>query len=116
MHNFKNLRIWNEAMELVTVVYKLTLDFPSEEKFGLTQQIRRSAVSIPSNIAEGASRNTNKEFKYFLGIANGSCAELITQLLICERLGYGNSAAITELTERLEILKGRTSKLQLTFS
>ena len=81
MNNFKELKIWIKAMNVVTDVYKATLNFPGDEKFGLTSQIRRCAVSIPSNIAEGAGRNTNGEFRQFLGIANGSCYELQTQLM-----------------------------------
>ena len=75
-------------MALVEVVYKLTTSFPDEEKFGITTQMRRSAVSIPSNIAEGAGRNSKKEFKNFLGIANGSLNELFTQLELSNRLGF----------------------------
>ena len=86
MHNFQELKIWKKAMAVVEEVYTLSSQFPPEEKFGLTSQIRRCAVSIPSNIAEGAGRNTDGEFKNFLGIANGSSNELITQLLISVRL------------------------------
>src|SRR5690606_31265320 len=82
MNNLKELKIWNRAMELAVQVYKATETFPAEEKFGLTSQSRRAAVSIPSNIAEGAGRNSVKEFNNFLGIANGSSYELQTQLII----------------------------------
>ncbi len=82
MHNLKELKIWNKAIDLTVDVYKATASFPSEERYGLTSQARRSAVSIPSNIAEGAGRNSNKEFSNFLGIANGSSYELQTQLVI----------------------------------
>ena len=75
-------------MDLVEKVYAITSTFSSEEKYGLTSQIRRCAVSIPSNIAEGAGRNSNKEFRHFLGIANGSTSELNTQLLLSIRIGY----------------------------
>lgn len=78
----KKLKVWQLAMEIVVDVYKLTESFPSEEKFGLTSQMRRCAVSIASNIAEGAARNTHKEFTNFLHIAQGSLAELDTQLEI----------------------------------
>ncbi|RYZ82119.1 MAG: four helix bundle protein, partial [Proteobacteria bacterium] len=71
MHNYKKLKAWQEAVELVVEVYKITREFPSSEKFGLISQINRSAVSIPSNIAEGAGRNSNGEFNQFLGIASG---------------------------------------------
>ncbi len=86
MHRFEELKIWQKAMNVVENSYKQTANFPKEEKYGLTSQIRRSAVSIPSNIAEGAGRNSNGEFKQFLGIANGSSFELLTQLYLSERL------------------------------
>lgn len=78
--------IWNKSIELSTKVYELTSIFPSDEKFGITSQIKRSSVSIASNIAEGAGRNTNKEFVHFLGIANGSSYELQTQIIIAQKL------------------------------
>lgn len=84
----KRLKVWQLAMEIVTDVYKLTESFLSEEKFGLTSQMRRCAVSVPSNIAEGAARNTHKEFINFLHIAQGSLAELDTQLEIALRLRF----------------------------
>lgn len=86
MHRFEELKIWQKAMNVVENSYKQTANFPKEEKYGLTSQIRRSAVSIPSNIAEGAGRNSTGEFKQFLGIANGSSFELLTQLYLSERL------------------------------
>lgn len=88
MNNYKELKVWQKSIELAEEVYKITLNFPVEEKFGLISQIRRSAVSIPSNISEGAGRNSNKEFRNFLGIANGSSNELNTQLLISVKIGY----------------------------
>ncbi len=87
MHKLTDLKIWQKAIDVADRVYKITSLFPKEEIYGLTGQIRRSAVSIASNIAEGAGRNTNKEFKHFLGIANGSSYELQTQILIARRLG-----------------------------
>ena len=86
MHNLKELKIWNKSIDLAVEVYKATADFPKEEKFNLTSRTRRAAVSVPSNIAEGAGRNSNKEFIHFLGIANGSSYELQTQLIISNRL------------------------------
>lgn len=86
MHRFEELKIWEKAMDVTEQCYRATENYPSEEKYGLTSQIRRSAVSIPSNIAEGAGRNTNGEFKQFLGIANGSSFELLTQLYLSKRL------------------------------
>jgi len=84
----KDLDVWKAAMELAKLVYLITSKFPKEELYGLTQQIRRSAVSIPSNIAEGAARNSRKEFIQFLHISLGSLAELETQLLLSEKLGF----------------------------
>lgn len=76
MHNFKELKIWQRSMNLAEQVYKIVADFPKEERYGLTAQIRSCAVSIPSNISEGAGRATKKQFKYFLEISMGSCNEL----------------------------------------
>lgn len=97
----KKLRAWQVAMEIVTDVYKLTEEFPAEEKFGLASQMQRCAVSIPSNIAEGAARNTNKEFINFLHIAQGSLAELDTQLEISKRLDYANNESLNALESKL---------------
>lgn len=101
MHNLKELKIWKKAIDLTTEVYKATANFPSEEKFGLTSQIRRSAVSVPSNIAEGAGRNSNKEFNHFLGIANGSSYELQTQLIISQNLDLVSEEIATLLLNEL---------------
>jgi four helix bundle protein len=77
-------------MELVVTIYRNTSTFPQEEKYGLTSQIRRAAVSIPANIAEGAARQSSKEFRHFLSIAQGSASELETELLLAQRLGFLN--------------------------
>ncbi len=87
MHH-KDLEAWKKSIELVTEIYKLTQNFPEEERFGLSSQIRRAAISIPSNIAEGCARSTDKDTLRFLDIALGSCAELETQLIIAESLGF----------------------------
>jgi four helix bundle protein len=84
----KNLKVWQKAMDLVLKVYQETNSCPTSETYGLTSQTRRAAVSIPSNIAEGASRRTKKEFLQFLYIARGSLSELDTQFELAERLGY----------------------------
>ncbi|MCL8007728.1 four helix bundle protein [Gelidibacter japonicus] len=86
MHRFEELKIWQKAMDITENCYRATENFPEEEKYGLTSQLRKSAISIPSNIAEGAGRNTNGEFMQFLGIANGSSFELLTQLYLSKRL------------------------------
>ncbi|WP_075590347.1 four helix bundle protein [Labilibacter marinus] len=88
MHNFRELKVWQKSRVLVKTVYSLTVQLPNEETFGLTSQIRRSVVSIPSNIAEGAGRGTDKDFNRFLDIAYGSCFELETQLILCVDLNY----------------------------
>ncbi len=86
MHILEDLKVWNKAMDIAVETYKLSAQFPAEEKYGLTGQIRRSAVSVPSNIAEGAGRNNPAEFKNFLGIVNGSSYELFTQLVLSYKL------------------------------
>lgn len=86
--SYRDLNVWKKAVDLVTDVYRLTAEFPKNEAFGLTSQIQRAAVSLPSNIAEGHARNSDKKFNHFLGISLGSLAELETQLIIAERLRY----------------------------
>ena len=86
--SYKDLVVWQKAMELVTAVYRATTSFPKDELFGSTSQLRRAAVSIPSNIAEGQGRLSEKEFRFFLGQARGSLMEVETQLQIAENLGY----------------------------
>ncbi|MFQ6611384.1 MAG: four helix bundle protein [Fidelibacterota bacterium] len=86
MKNFKKLQIWQQGMELVKKVNKLSKSLPSSEKYGLTNQITRATVSIPSNIAEGSSRNSEKDYQHFLQIALGSSFEVETQLLIMQKL------------------------------
>lgn len=96
MNNFKELKVWHKAVDLAVYIYKVTESFPEAEKFGMTSQMRRSATSISSNIAEGAGRNGKKEFANFLGIANGSASELSSQLVIAGRLNYVTEVQITE--------------------
>lgn len=86
MHNFEKLKIWQKAMDIAVAVYEISALLPIDERFNLIHQIKKCAVSIPSNIAEGLGRNHNKEFIQFLGIANGSAFELITQLILAKRL------------------------------
>lgn len=114
MHNFQELRVWQEAMNLVVEVYRITRQFPPEEKYGLTSQLRKSAVSIPSNIAEGAGRNTNNEFYHFLGISNGSSCELQTQLLVAKNENYADPDEMLDLFNKTESVKRMAYKLQLT--
>lgn len=101
MHKYQELNVWKKAMDLVTSTYKLTDNFPSKEQFGLTSQINRCSVSIASNIAEGAGRNSKKEFNQFLGIAAGSLFELETQLLISSRVGYSKEEEIKSLVDSI---------------
>ena len=88
MHNYRELKIWQRAMDLAVEVYKNTSSFPVEERFALTLQIHKSAVSIPSNISEGAGRDSDGQFQYFLEISMGSCNELQTQIELSRRLNY----------------------------
>lgn len=103
MRPHKKLEIWKKGIEFVTKIYKLTRGFPDNEKFGLVSQMRRSAVSIPSNIAEGAARVSKKEFVRFLSIAQGSTSELETQLIISNNLGFLEERDIYLLDELDEI-------------
>ena len=98
MGTHEDLDVWKLSMNLVVDIYTLTKSFPSDEKFGLISQLRRAAVSVPSNIAEGAARKSDKENLQFLYIALGSIAEIETQLLISERLGFCDSGIVLKQT------------------
>ena len=102
MHNLKEIKVLRKAIELSALIYVTVSNFPMEEKYGLTSQIRRSAVSIASNIAEGAGRFSTKEFIYFLGIANGSSYELQTQLMIAHELKLIEKQALEDLLSKIE--------------
>ena len=108
MNSHKDLEVWQKSMDFAIVMYRLTERFPQEERFGLLSQIRRAAVSIPSNISEGAARNSKKEFVQFLYIALGSASELETQLLIAKKLAYleDESAVIDDLLSIQRMLMG----------
>ncbi len=86
MHNFRELKVWNKAIEIVEGIYLLAKKLPESEKFAFTSQITRCSISIPSNIAEGAGRGTNKDFIRFLNMATGSCYELETQLILINKI------------------------------
>jgi four helix bundle protein len=86
MRNFKQLRVWQDAISVVECIYQLTAEFPGQEKYGLVSQLRRCAVSVPSNIAEGCGRTSDPDFARFLDVANGSAFELETQLIIAQKL------------------------------
>ncbi len=102
--NFRELDIWKKGIELVKVVYKATEKFPHHELYGLTSQMRRCAVSVPSNVAEGFRRRHPKEFKQFLNIALGSLAELETQIIIAKELGYVGNEDEKNLLELIDHL------------
>jgi len=109
----KDLDVWKKAMDLAAQVYSLTARFPKEELYGLTSQIRRSAVSIPSNIAEGAARHSRKEFIQFLHIASGSVAELETQRLLAIRMGFiPGESIISHVEEVRKLLLGLRRSLK----
>ncbi len=99
--NHRDLIVWQKAMKLVILIYRLTQKFPKEETYGLSSQMRRAAVSIPSNIAEGRRRNSENDYKHFLDIAFGSGAELETQLEIAKQLEYGGAKDIELVFEIL---------------
>lgn len=101
MHNFEKLKIWQKAMDIAVEVYEISMLLPDDEKFNLIHQIKKCSVSIPSNIAEGSGRNSNKEFVQFLGIANGSTFELITQLILSKRLNLINEEIVQPVINQL---------------
>lgn len=105
MNKIKDLKLWVKSMDLALDIYKITEDYPKEEKYGLTSQVRRSAVSIPSNIAEGAGRNTHPEFNNFLGYANGSMNELETQIILSQRLDLIHTDKAEVLISKIEEVK-----------
>lgn len=98
----KKLDVWNAAMELVVGIFKRTANFPKDQRFGLADQMRRAAVSVPSNIAEGAARQTKKEFMNFLFVAKGSLSELDTQLELAMRLDYLDATSWRQCNEQTE--------------
>lgn len=118
--NVRELDVWKVSMDLVAEVYRATRSWPKEELYGLTSQIRRAAVSIPSNVAEGQGRNSTQEFLRFLGISYGSLMEVQTQLLIAERLGFldGTQAKeVVQLAERVaKLINGLKRSLNLKLS
>ena len=104
MKTHKNLEVWKKSIDFVVSLYQATKSFPSEEKFGLSSQLQRAAVSIPSNIAEGAARNYPKEFIQFLYISLASSAEIETQLIISEKLEYIKTEEYEKLTSELNTI------------
>ncbi len=104
MHKYKDLEVWKKSVDLTEKVYQLTDSFPDKERFGLISQIRRCAVSIPSNIAEGAGRNGKKEFNHFLSISVGSLFELETQLIISNRVNYIEKEKLDEILQEISTI------------
>jgi four helix bundle protein len=116
MGNYKELFVWQKSVDFVTDIYSYTKDFPKEELYSLTNQIRRCSISIPSNIAEGHSRRSQIDYVQFLKIARGSCAELETQLIISKNLNYLNiidfEVLILKCEEIAKMLNALITKLQ----
>lgn len=115
MRNFKELKIWQKGFEIAAKSFKLTASFPKEEKYGITSQITRAAVSIPSNIAEGSSRSSEKDYNRFIEIALGSTFELETQLLISQAVSFGDNnlsaKILSDLNEEQKMLISFMNKL-----
>ena len=109
MRNFKELEIWKIGFDIALESYKLTRDFPDEEKYGLISQMRRASVSIPSNIAEGCGRDSDKDFARFLGVSLGSSFELETQTLIADELDFIPATSLKEYFELLDKFQRKTN-------
>ncbi len=116
IESFRDLRVWQQARRLATSVYRLTKSSPANERFGLTQQLRRAAVSVPSNIAEGWGRGAGRDFTRFLHIARGSLCEIETQLLLSEDLGFLRDseydALLAEVYDCSRMLSGLIRSMQ----
>ena len=111
---YRDLLVWQKGIALVKTIYEITRAFPDEERFGLISQMRRAAISIPSNIAEGQARKTTAEFVHFLSTAEGSLAELDTQLTVSVELGYGNRPGVAGANELISELKKMLNALRRT--
>ena len=113
--HYKELIVWQKSMDLVESVYLLTKSLPSDERYALTDQIRRAVVSIPSNIAEGHGRQTEKEYKQYLSIAKGSVSEVETQLMICVRLNYLTEQQTESVLVLCDEIRRMLTKIITTF-
>lgn len=111
MKTHEDLEVWQQAINLSVSVYKITADFPADERFGLTSQMRRAAVSIASNIAEGAARHSRKEFARFLSVSAGSASELSTQLIIAAEIGMGDKERLQHLRQSVTRISQMLQKL-----
>ena len=114
--NYKDLLVWQKGISLAKSIYRLTQNFPSEEKFGLTAQMRRAAVSIPSNLAEGQARHTSGEFVQFISHAEGSAAELDTQLILAVELGFCKKATAIPIYELIDEIRRMLNALRRAIS
>jgi len=114
MHRYKELKFWQFSRSFCKEIYVATANFPEEEKFGLISQLRRASVSIPSNIAEGAARKSNKDFSRFLTISLGSCYEVETQLILANDLGFLSENIHQELQNTLNSIIKMMSKFKST--
>jgi four helix bundle protein len=112
LKRFNDLQVWQKAVNFAVQLYAFTRDFPKEEIYGFTSHVRRAAVSIPSNIAEGHSRNTTGDFLRFLSMAQGSCSEVETQLFIARQLNYLSQANYDQLLDRLSEIGRMLSGLE----
>lgn len=111
MYSFENLEVWKKSKSLVKVIYEITNEFPNDEKFGITSQIRRAAISVSSNIAEGSTRWSKKEKARFYEVSYGSLIELLNQLIISEELGFLENPVLTEIKQQIDEISRMLSGL-----
>lgn len=111
MRNFRNYKIWNQSVAFTTEIYKITRNFPTYERYGLGDQLRRASVSISSNIAEGSARDSDKEFAHFLSISLGSAFEVETQLLIAYNLKYISDQTLQLLSRQVDLIEKQINEL-----
>lgn len=114
--SYQDLDVWNRGMDIAVNVFILTKAYPSDEKFGMISQMRRAANSIPANIAEGWARQSNKEFQYFLRVAQGSLRELETHLILSQRCGLADTPSITSILDEITILSKQLRALLISLS
>jgi four helix bundle protein len=112
VQSYRDLKVWNKAMELALEIYRITESFPRSEQFGLTTQLRRAAVSIASNIAEGHARSTRGEFRNSLSVARGSAREVEVQLLLAEQIGFVDSATLTNACDHCDAISRMITNLK----
>tara|TARA_R110002050_G_scaffold25220_4_gene67298 strand:+ start:522 stop:875 length:354 start_codon:yes stop_codon:yes gene_type:complete len=114
MHRYKDLKFWQKSMDMAQMVFEITSEFPTNERYGLTAQLRRAAVSVPSNIAEGAGRGTNADFNRFLDIANGSLNEIETQFLLSERFDLISKDKLETVRSEVDQIQKMIFNFQIT--